>query len=376
MRRPLGTFESPARTCKELIMVQPHYKDGEYWIDPNQGCHRDSIKVYCNFTADGETCLYPDKRTEMVKLAAWNKETPGSWYSQYRKGKQFSYNDRDGNPVHVVQLTFLKLLSATAKQSFTYTCQNSAGWFDSTSRSHQQALRFRGSNDEELTQAKSPFITAVHDGCQSRKGQERTVLEIDSPSAELLPIMDVAPVDFGRSNQKFGFQVGRSSGGKVGRRQRKRKDGRMDWATTRRRGKRKKPLGRCVLFGGGRKKAVLFNRDIMNLLQISPVTFFSPVTLILTELNAEEAWVVCELPTAKVISGVLWAEGDEEKERDEENEWARRGRTRAIVIHEALLQGSEAKSKRETDRVIQLWEYTGSDLSGKARETNRFHSPR
>ncbi|KAG8006874.1 Collagen alpha-1(XI) chain, partial [Nibea albiflora] len=186
MRRPLGTFESPARTCKELLMVQPDYKDGDYWIDPNQGCHRDSIKVYCNFTADGETCLYPDKRIEM-----------------------FSYNDRDGNPVHVVQLTFLKLLSATAKQSFTYTCQNSAGWFDSTSRSYQHALRFRGSNDEELTQAKSPFINAVHDGCQLRKGQERTVLEIDSPSAELLPIIDVAPTDFGNSNQKFGFQVGR-----------------------------------------------------------------------------------------------------------------------------------------------------------------------
>lgn len=28
MRRPLGSFESPARTCKELMMVQPHYKDG------------------------------------------------------------------------------------------------------------------------------------------------------------------------------------------------------------------------------------------------------------------------------------------------------------------------------------------------------------
>uniref|UniRef100_A0A3B4UYF3 Collagen, type V, alpha 3a n=1 Tax=Seriola dumerili TaxID=41447 RepID=A0A3B4UYF3_SERDU len=209
MRRPLGTFESPARTCKELMMVHPDYKDGDYWIDPNQGCNRDSIKVYCNFTADGETCLYPDKRIEMVSLQSWNKEKPGSWYSQYRKGKQFSYNDRDGNPVHVVQLTFLKLLSATAKQSFTYTCQNSAGWFDNASRSYQRALRFRGSNDEELTQAKSPFINAVHDGCQFRKGQDRTVLEIDSPSAELLPIIDVAAADFGSSNQKFGFQVGR-----------------------------------------------------------------------------------------------------------------------------------------------------------------------
>lgn len=79
---------------------------------------------------------------------------------------QFSYSDSDGNPVHVVQLTFLKLLSATAKQSFTYTCQNSAGWFNRATRSYQHALRFRGSNDEEMTQAKSPFIQSLHDGCQ------------------------------------------------------------------------------------------------------------------------------------------------------------------------------------------------------------------
>ncbi|CAB1342229.1 unnamed protein product [Coregonus sp. 'balchen'] len=183
-------------------------QQSDYWIDPNQGCHRDAIKVFCNFTAEGETCLYPDKRIETVKLAAWNKEKPGNWFSQYRKGKQLQYSDSDGNPVHVVQLTFLKLLSATARQTFTYSCQNSAGWFDSATRSHQHALRFRGSNDEEMSQAKSPFIQATHDGCQLRKGQERTVLEIDSPRAELLPVIDVAPSDFGNGNQKFGFHVG------------------------------------------------------------------------------------------------------------------------------------------------------------------------
>lgn len=36
MRRPLGTFESPARTCKELMMVQPDFKDGEE--APNYPC--------------------------------------------------------------------------------------------------------------------------------------------------------------------------------------------------------------------------------------------------------------------------------------------------------------------------------------------------
>uniref|UniRef100_A0A3B3T1G3 Si:ch1073-286c18.5 n=1 Tax=Paramormyrops kingsleyae TaxID=1676925 RepID=A0A3B3T1G3_9TELE len=43
---------------------------------------------------------------------------------------------------------------------------------------------------------------------QSREGQEQTILEIDSPRSELLPIVDVSVSDFGNSKQKFGFQVG------------------------------------------------------------------------------------------------------------------------------------------------------------------------
>lgn len=43
---------------------------------------------------------------------------------------------------------------------------------------------------------------------QTRKGQDRTVLVINSPRSELLPIVDVSASDFGNNNQKFGFQIG------------------------------------------------------------------------------------------------------------------------------------------------------------------------
>uniref|UniRef100_A0A8B9V8U1 Fibrillar collagen NC1 domain-containing protein n=1 Tax=Anas zonorhyncha TaxID=75864 RepID=A0A8B9V8U1_9AVES len=209
LRRPLGTPESPARVCKELQLCHPHLQDGEYWIDPNQGCSRDAFRVFCNFTAGGETCLFPEKKFEAVRLAAWNREKPGTWYSTFRRGKKFSYVDADGNPVAVPQLTFLRLLSASARQNFTLTCQNAAAWYDARAASFARALRFRGANDEELghDHPAAP-IRALHDGCQERRGQERTVLEVSSSRVERLPLMDVAVADFGEANQKFGFELG------------------------------------------------------------------------------------------------------------------------------------------------------------------------
>lgn len=49
-----------------IIFIKCLHYAGEYWIDPNQGCHRDSFKVFCNFTAEGDTCLFPDKKIESV----------------------------------------------------------------------------------------------------------------------------------------------------------------------------------------------------------------------------------------------------------------------------------------------------------------------
>lgn len=92
---------------------------------------------------------------------------------------QFSYVDADGSPVNVVQLTFLKLLSATARQSFTYSCQNAAAWLDEAAGDHGRSLRFLGTNGEELSfnQTAAATVTVPYDGCRVRQrgrgGQSR-----------------------------------------------------------------------------------------------------------------------------------------------------------------------------------------------------------
>lgn len=208
MKYPMGTQNNPARTCKDLQLCHPEFADGEYWIDPNQGCSGDSFKVYCNFTAGGETCIYPDKKSSGVRISSWPKEVPGSWFSEFKRGKIFSYVDADGNAINMVQMTFLRLLTASARQNFTYSCHQSVAWYDASSDSYNKALRFLGANDEEMSYDNNPYIKAISDGCETRKGYGKTVMEINTPKIDQVPIIDVMLTDFGDPNQKFGFEVG------------------------------------------------------------------------------------------------------------------------------------------------------------------------
>ncbi|NWI32039.1 COBA1 protein, partial [Sula dactylatra] len=196
MKYPMGTQNNPARTCKDLQLCHPDFPDGEYWIDPNQGCSGDSFKVYCNFTAGGETCIYPDKKSEGINIHVTSAIF------------QLSYLDVEGNSINMVQMTFLKLLSASARQNFTYNCHQSVAWHDASSDSYDKALRFLGSNDEEMSYDNNPYIKALHDGCASRKGYAKTVIEINTPKIDQVPVVDVMINDFGDQNQKFGFEVG------------------------------------------------------------------------------------------------------------------------------------------------------------------------
>lgn len=43
---------------------------------------------------------------------------------------------------------------------------------------------------------------------QLKQGYSKTVMEINTPRIDQLPIIDVMLNDFGESNQRFGFEVG------------------------------------------------------------------------------------------------------------------------------------------------------------------------
>lgn len=51
-------------------------------------------------------------------------------------------------------------------------------------------------------------LTPLRPPPQTRKGYQKTVLEIDTPKVEQVPIVDIMFNDFGEAAQKFGFEVG------------------------------------------------------------------------------------------------------------------------------------------------------------------------
>lgn len=78
---------------------------------------------------------------------------------------QLNYVDVEDRTITMVQMTFLKLLSSAARQNFTYICHQSVAWYDAKADSYDKALRFLGSNDEELSYDNNPYVKPLMDGC-------------------------------------------------------------------------------------------------------------------------------------------------------------------------------------------------------------------
>lgn len=211
---PDGSRKNPARNCRDLKFCHPELPSGEYWVDPNQGCKMDAIKVFCNMET-GETCIGASPNS--VPRKRWwadpSAEKKHVWFGETMDGGfQFSY----GNPelpddVLDVQLAFLRLLSSRASQNITYHCKNSIAYMDHASGNVKKALRLMGSNEGEFkAEGNSKFTyTVLEDGCTKHTGEwGRTVFEYRTRKAVRLPIVDFAPYDVGGPDQEFGVDIG------------------------------------------------------------------------------------------------------------------------------------------------------------------------
>jgi len=201
IKKPIGTRNSPARTCQDLHYGHPQMKDGFYWIDPNLGMPDDAVKVWCNMESGGETCVSPDVHASRMPNIPWRKSTEG-WYSTLRGGFRISYDS-----MGPVQLTFLRLMSSQAHQNFTYTCINSAAWYDSRIGNYENAIKLQGDNEVEFT-AEENKPNVILDGCKAKRAESKTVFEVRTEKLGELPLVDFYPVDYGQQQQAFGFEVG------------------------------------------------------------------------------------------------------------------------------------------------------------------------
>lgn len=201
LKQPIGTRNSPARTCKDLHRGYPNMKNDFYWIDPNLGMVDDAVQVFCNMTAGGETCIHPDVHASKMPNIPWRKSKPG-WYSTLRGGFKVSYDS-----MGPVQLAFLRLMSNQAYQNFTYTCINSVAWYDDPEANYNNAIKLLGDNDQEFT-ATSNKPQILMDGCKSKDSESKTIFEVRTTKLGQLPLIDFYPKDYGKPSQAFGFSVG------------------------------------------------------------------------------------------------------------------------------------------------------------------------
>lgn len=113
----------------------------------------------------------PQHIVNLLRIRLFLHPPPFAWCAPHTPlplCSQLSYVDAEGNPIGVVQMTFMRLLSAAARQNMTYNCYQSVAWYDQERDNYDKAIHFLGSNDEEMSYDNNPYIRALLDGCAVR----------------------------------------------------------------------------------------------------------------------------------------------------------------------------------------------------------------
>jgi len=202
IQHPQGTRDNPAVSCREIKMGHPSKPSGHYWVDPNLGSIDDAIHVWCNMTQVPETCVSPSTRTTQADEKAYDKKKKSARFSQLQEG--FSGIRYPSS----IQLDFLRLLAEEATQTFEYHCTESVAWFDAASDSYEKAISLVGANDFLFDTRELPERRVLHDGCQNKEANGKTVFEITTSRVNRLPIVDFVPTDYGEASQRLGYKAG------------------------------------------------------------------------------------------------------------------------------------------------------------------------
>lgn len=205
LMHPNGEADYPARSCKDLFKDYPILPDGYYTLDPSEGSSYDKFTAYC-VKKTNATCVFPE-RQEIPKATYYlgEPEEPIN-FSDMHNGSVITYN------VKPVQLTLLRLIYSQAKQNVTYHCRNSNAVLDRDGRS-SKALTLVGPQGVQMSikSTKNDLQYEVEGTDECREHDDvwrKTTVVYTTKKTERLPLVDVAVMDVGESNQQFGINVG------------------------------------------------------------------------------------------------------------------------------------------------------------------------
>lgn len=193
IKAPQGKAKTnPARSCKDVFLNNVEAESGYYWVDPNLGCQKDAIQVYCE-AETGATCV-PSTNNVVSNMTWYVGKTKRAFFSSMNGGDKFAYIEDS------TQMTFLRLLSTSARQTVTYFCKNVQG-----------NPIFLSSSDVELVDDQDSKFNyrTLEDGCSSSSSQwGKSVYEYETKKTTRLPIVDFAPGEVGSESQMFGLEMG------------------------------------------------------------------------------------------------------------------------------------------------------------------------
>uniref|UniRef100_A0A3P9KUN4 Fibrillar collagen NC1 domain-containing protein n=1 Tax=Oryzias latipes TaxID=8090 RepID=A0A3P9KUN4_ORYLA len=181
LSRKLGSRDNPGTTCYQLKLQHPHLSDGYFYVDPNQGCPCDAVRVFCNFTAGGSTCIEPRPSQLTWKEENLKSRNVLQWFTQQRDGHQILYT-----VVDAVQLRFLRLHSHTSLQDVVLRCPANKS---SCAAAENWNVRLRGDSGKEFDSHLTVVTRQVCEIHVSLNVQASSAL--DAGDVELLPVRDV-----------------------------------------------------------------------------------------------------------------------------------------------------------------------------------------